>query len=211
MASKGQVASEEEIKALYDPNTFYEHGNNPAYKKLMEISVENMPEGRLLDYRTYVVNKYVKFFWARNLEEFIQNDLKAFTFTRTFAVFLSATFGTFVAFKWARNLLPVGEHGITSLSQTQFYHRFGPFGIPLVLLLPTAASYIWFKTARLTAYKFYDHVIRGERVWLHEMDKNNLEGEYYFKDTPLAADENLSDLARGEMAKKKYPKPEWEA
>lgn len=32
-------------------------------------------------------------------------------------------------------------------------------------------------------------------------------GEYYFNDTPLAADENLSDVARGEMAKKKWEKP----
>lgn len=60
--SKKTVASESEIKKLYDPNTFYEHGDNPAFKKFMDIMVENVREGRLPDYRTYVVDKYKKLF-----------------------------------------------------------------------------------------------------------------------------------------------------
>ena len=58
--SKKAVASEAEIKKLYDPETFYEHGDNPAFKKFMEIMTEIVREGRLPDYRTYVVEKYKK-------------------------------------------------------------------------------------------------------------------------------------------------------
>ena len=36
------TASEEELKKLYDPNTFYEYGDNPAFKQLMNFSVENL-------------------------------------------------------------------------------------------------------------------------------------------------------------------------
>lgn len=53
-------ASPEEISKLYDPNTFYEYGDNPAYKKFMEIMVENTREGKIIDYRTPVMDKYTK-------------------------------------------------------------------------------------------------------------------------------------------------------
>lgn len=52
--------SEEEIKKLYDPNFFYEHGDNPALKKFMEIMVENHREGVLEDTRTYVKNDFTR-------------------------------------------------------------------------------------------------------------------------------------------------------
>lgn len=55
-----KTASKEQIKELYDPNYFYDHGSNPALKKLMEIMVENNKEGKLLDHRTYVVDRYTK-------------------------------------------------------------------------------------------------------------------------------------------------------
>ena len=59
---KSTTASPEEIKRLYDPNTFYDYGDNPAMKKFMEIMVENQREGKLLDYRTPVIDKYTKIF-----------------------------------------------------------------------------------------------------------------------------------------------------
>ncbi len=40
---------------------FYEHGDNPALKKFMDMMVENNREGRLTDHRTYFVEKYTKF------------------------------------------------------------------------------------------------------------------------------------------------------
>lgn len=58
---KKGTASEEELKKLYDPNTFYEHGDNPAFKQFMNLSVENLREGKLTDHRTYVVDTYKKY------------------------------------------------------------------------------------------------------------------------------------------------------
>jgi hypothetical protein len=52
--SKGVVPSKQEIAELYNPNTFYEHGYNPALKKFMEIMVENNNEGKIIDHRTHV-------------------------------------------------------------------------------------------------------------------------------------------------------------
>ena len=57
---KKATASPEEIQKLYDPNTFFEYGDNPALKKFMEIMVENHREGKMLDYRTPVIDKYTK-------------------------------------------------------------------------------------------------------------------------------------------------------
>lgn len=58
---KKGTASEAEIKKLYDENTFYEHGDNPAYKQYMNICVENMREGKLTDHRTIVLDKGNKY------------------------------------------------------------------------------------------------------------------------------------------------------
>ena len=45
--SKGKInVNEEQRKALYDPNMFYNHGDNPALKRLTEIMVENAAEGK---------------------------------------------------------------------------------------------------------------------------------------------------------------------
>jgi hypothetical protein len=52
--------SKEEIDQLYDPNFFYEHGDNPAMKKFMEIMVENQREGVVEDTRTFVKNDFTR-------------------------------------------------------------------------------------------------------------------------------------------------------
>lgn len=63
----------------------------------------------------------------------------------------------------------------------------------------------------MTASKFYNHVLLGERQWLYERERqNNSFGYYYFKDVPFSCEESFPDLARVEIAKKKRPKPEWE-
>jgi hypothetical protein len=56
------TASPEQIQKLYDPNTFFEYGDNPALKKFMEMMVENCREGKMIDYRTPVLEKYRKFY-----------------------------------------------------------------------------------------------------------------------------------------------------
>ena len=72
------------------------------------------------------------------------------------------------------------------------------------------AGYLWCKTAKFTAKKFYYHVLLGERNYFYEQMKlDGGAGEYYFKDTPFSSDEDFPDLARGEMAKKTREAPEW--
>ena len=39
------------------------------------------------------------------------------------------------ALKWARSLLPVGKFGIRKISQTSFYHNFGPAAVGVVGLI----------------------------------------------------------------------------
>lgn len=69
---------------------------------------------------------------------------------------------------------------------------------------------MWYKTGKFTAKKFYNHVILGDRQWLFEDSRQNPSyGEYYFKDTYLSHEEALPDVARGEMAKNKWPKPDF--
>lgn len=50
--------TQEEINELYKPTYFWNHGDNPAYKRLSEIMVENAMEGKQIDHRTYVVNNF---------------------------------------------------------------------------------------------------------------------------------------------------------
>ena len=37
-------------------------------------------------------------------------------------------------------MIPVGENGITRISQTQFYHLYGPLGAGLVFLVPASGK-----------------------------------------------------------------------
>jgi len=79
------------------------------------------------------------------------------------------------------------------------------------MLMPATGIYLWYKTAKFTAKKFYWHVLMGERQWIHEGEKNNPSvGDYYFTDTPWTSEEDFPDIARGEMAKKKLDIAEWD-
>ncbi len=72
------------------------------------------------------------------------------------------------------------------------------------------AAYLWYKTTKFTAKKFYYHVIMGERAWIYEMERQNSGfGEYFFEDVPVASEESFPDLARGEMAKNKWEEPDF--
>ena len=57
---KKYIASETEIKKLYDPNTFYEHGDNPALKKFIEIMSENVRQGKLPNYRIQYIENFTR-------------------------------------------------------------------------------------------------------------------------------------------------------
>ena len=106
-------------------------------------------------------------------------------------------------------MVPVGQHGIKRVSQTQLYHVYGPIAPFLVAIPPIIAFYMWYRTAILTGKMFYNRVILQDRLWIMEADKNNTWGDFYFKDTPVANDDNISDLARYEMGKKPIIKGEW--
>ena len=66
---------------------------------------------------------------ARNWDDFLQRDLKAITFPRAFCLFLLNTAAAITAVTWTRHLLPVGRFGIRNITQTSFYHNFGPIGL----------------------------------------------------------------------------------
>jgi hypothetical protein len=53
-APKG--VKEEDIKALLDPDFFYNHGDNPAYKKLIEVVRANTYDGKIPEYRSTILD-----------------------------------------------------------------------------------------------------------------------------------------------------------
>ncbi len=58
--SKKEKIDPEEVKRMYDPNFFYEYGDNPALKQLIQFQIENNAEGEFYDYRTYYMEKFKK-------------------------------------------------------------------------------------------------------------------------------------------------------
>lgn len=48
--------SEEDIKALHDPDFFYNHGDNPAHKKLIEVASANTYNGSLPEFRSTLID-----------------------------------------------------------------------------------------------------------------------------------------------------------
>ena len=66
---------------------FYNHGDDPAMKKFIQIAQDNYQEGAILQRRTYFIDKGVRFLLARNWDDLLQRDFKAFTFPRAFAIF----------------------------------------------------------------------------------------------------------------------------
>jgi hypothetical protein len=57
--SKSKLTPEQkqaEIQKLYAPDYFYEHGDNPANKKFMEIASANIYSGAQPDYRSTLFN-----------------------------------------------------------------------------------------------------------------------------------------------------------
>ena len=105
---------------------------------------------------------------ARNWDDFLQRDLKAYTFPRASAVLFLNTCALFTVFTWVRHLLPIGRFGIRKISQTQFFQNFGVPGVAGAGLLLLGAVYTEIKTAKFFLHKFYRHVIMQDRNWIHE-------------------------------------------
>lgn len=105
---------------------------------------------------------------ARNWDDFLQRDMKAYTFPRaSFMLFLN-TCAAYTVFTWVRHLLPIGRFGIRKVTQTPFYQNFGVPGVAGAGLLFFGALYTEIKTIKFWMHKFYRHVIMQDRNWIHE-------------------------------------------
>jgi hypothetical protein len=67
MGREKLTASEEEIKKIYEPDYFYEHGSNPAYKKFVDIASENIIAGDSPDYRACMKDNQSRYISGPNL------------------------------------------------------------------------------------------------------------------------------------------------
>lgn len=128
---------------------------------------------------------------ARNWDDFLQRDMKAYTFPRASVMLFFNTCIAFTAFTWVRHLIPVGRFGIRKISQTQFYQNFGVPGVAGAGLLLFGALYTEIKTIKFWMHKFYRHVIMQDRNWIHEGEQNSRFGDYYFKDNFLSNENYL--------------------
>jgi len=117
---------------------------------------------------------------ARNFDDFLQRDLKAHTFLRSFCVWILSSAFLYYTSKVVRRLIPVGRFGIRKINQTQFYQNFGWFGVAGVGAWWFAAFYSWWKCLKFTTHKFYRHVIQQNRSWIHESLQISKHGNYVY-------------------------------
>lgn len=181
-----ETIPEEEIQRMYDPDTFYEYGDNPANKKYVEIMSENLPEhGEQPDYRSYIIDNRKRWILALNWESFMQNQLKAYNFLRAFGLELACLNFTLHSIWMARRYFPIGRNGITSIRQTQLFRLYGPIPCAVIAAYPIGWIYALWNTTLFTADKFHRHVLQGDRLWIDEELKFNNTNQYYnFYDSP---------------------------
>ena len=110
----------------------------------------------------------VRLMMARNWDDFLQRDLKAYTFPRASVMMFFNTCVFYTVFTWVRHLIPIGRFGIRNVAQTPFYQNFGVPGVAGAGLLLLGALYTEIKTAKFFLHKFYRHVIMQDRNWIHE-------------------------------------------
>jgi len=123
---------------------------------------------------------------ARNFDDFIQRDLRASNFLRSFCIFI--TFGLFFRYtnKVCRNLVPVGKYGVRKINQTQFYQNFGFIGVAGVAAWWSFALYAWWKSTKFMVHKFYRHVIQQNRNWMDESIDISTYGNYQYPESILS-------------------------
>jgi hypothetical protein len=105
---------------------------------------------------------------SRNFDDFLQRDVKASTFLRSFCVWTLSSMFLFYTYKVTKNLIPIGRYGVRKINETQFYQNFGWLGVAGAGAWLGGASYAWWKCTRFTVNKFYRHVIQQNRNWVHE-------------------------------------------
>lgn len=43
---------------FYNPETFWQYGDNPAHKNYIRMAQENLREGKMIDHRTYFIDHH---------------------------------------------------------------------------------------------------------------------------------------------------------
>jgi len=104
---------------------------------------------------------------SRNFDDFLQRDLKAFTFPRALGVWFISSAFFFIAARVSQRLILIGRYGIRKINETQFYQNFGWLGVAGVGAWVGGTGYAWWKTTLFTANKFYRHIIQQNRNWIH--------------------------------------------
>ena len=127
---------------------------------------------------------------SRNFDDFIQRDLKAFTFLRSFCVWGSSSMFLYATSKVCRRLVPIGRYGIRKFNETPFYQNFGWIGMAGVSAWLGFAVYAWWKCTRFMVHKFYRHVILQNRNWIHENLEVSRYGNYVYPESILSSEDS---------------------
>ena len=122
---------------------------------------------------------------ARNFDDFIQRDLKAGTFLRSFCVWTASSMFFYAASKVARRTVPVGRYGIRKFNETQFFQNFGWLGMAGLGAWWGLSAYAWWKCTRFMVNKFYRHVVQQNRNWIHENLEISRYANYYYPESIL--------------------------
>lgn len=88
-----------------------------------------------------ISNNKSRLMLARNWDDLLHRDFKAYTFPRAAAMFALNTCAFITVFTWVRHLIPIGRFGIRRINQTQFYQNFGVPGVAGAALLLFGALY----------------------------------------------------------------------
>ena len=185
--------SEERKKELYDENYFWDHGDNPARKKLIEINAQMQTDrGGLPDLRVLVYGSPARLFPFRDFEDLIEKDLQCNTLFGSF-IPLIVTFNCLnFALRAHAQVFPVGKYGIRNIRGTPFFKTWGLLGYIGMTSLPFAAMYFHAKSWLFTLKMFYNRVLLQDRDWLYERYKfNNPWGAYFYIDHPLSEQTNF--------------------
>ena len=126
---------------------------------------------------------------ARNFDDFLQRDLKAHTFLRSFCVWTLSTTFLLSTTRISQRLIPIGRYGIRKFNETQFYQNFGWIGVAGVGAWWFGAAYFWWKCTRFTVNKFYSHVLLQNRNWIHENLEVSNFGRYIYPEQPLCEED----------------------
>lgn len=128
--------------------------------------------------------------FARNFDDFLQRDLKADNFLRSFAVWVAAVSFMYYTHKVSRRLIPVGRFGIRKINETQFYQNFGWIGVAGVAAWWGGAAYSTWQCTKFMVNKFYRHVVQQNRNWIHENLEVSRYGNYFYPESILTREDD---------------------